>query len=281
MTPARDINRLIEIMAALRTPGTGCPWDLAQSFKTIAPYTLEEAYEVADAIEREDLSGLKDELGDLLLQVVYHSRMAEEAGAFSFGDVVEGVSAKMIRRHPHVFGEASAETPGDVNVLWDRIKAQENANKGGGNGSLLDAVPSAMPALVRAVKLQSKAAKAGFDWPDTGPVFEKLKEELGEFEAAARALDPRGGTSDQTESAVSHVREEFGDILFVMANIARHLDIDPESALRDANRKFVRRFGHIEKRLAEQGRAPSQSTLGEMDALWDEAKANEKRPPST
>ena len=294
--PSRDVARLIEIMARLRTPETGCPWDLEQTFETIAPHTIEEAYEVADAIERRDMADLKDELGDLLLQVVYHARMAEEAGAFAFGDVVEGVRRKMIRRHPHVFGDASACSAGDVNGIWDKIKAEERAEKAQERArlsqlaipdaapSMLADVPIALPALTRAIKLQDKAAKVGFDWPNLAPVFDKLKEELAEFEDVALPADPRAaGTgapapSGRLREAESEgaIKEEFGDILFVMANIARHLKIDPETCLRAANQKFVRRFAHIEARLAEQGRAPAQSTLAEMDALWDEAKALEK-----
>jgi nucleoside triphosphate diphosphatase len=341
MTPSKDIARLIEIMAALRTPVTGCPWDLEQTFATIAPYTLEEAFEVADAIERGDLADLKDELGDLLLQVVYHSRMAEEQGAFQFGDVVEGVSAKMIRRHPHVFGDETAGSASAVNGLWDRIKAEERRQKhlekdaaphpriassraatGSGAGSsplpaelrgegirsILDDVPLALPGLTRAIKLQNKAAKVGFDWPGLAPVFEKMREELAELEEVVLAVDDRHSPSAHTswgegrgegqqqasEQAVSPhpnplpakgrgegthraaMNEEFGDLLFVMANVARHLEIDPEAALRAANQKFTRRFHHIEARLAEQGSSPAQSTLEEMDALWDEAKVREK-----
>ena len=273
--PSRDIARLIEIMAALRTPGTGCPWDLAQNFQTIAPYTLEEAYEVADAIERRDLDDLKEELGDLLLQVVYHARMAEEAGAFSFGDVVEGVTAKMIRRHPHVFGDETARSPGAVDGIWAKIKAEEKALKqGAGNGepaqpSVLSDIPTALPGLTRAIKLQDKAARVGFDWPGLVPVFDKVREELAELEEVALPHPSEAAAADA-------ITEEFGDLLFVVANVARHLKIDPEAALRGANQKFIRRFSHIEQRLAGQGRAPAQSSLEEMDALWDEAKAIEK-----
>ncbi|WP_423414638.1 nucleoside triphosphate pyrophosphohydrolase [Hyphomicrobium sp. B1] len=309
MKPSRDIARLIEIMAALRTPVTGCPWDLEQTFETIAPYTIEEAYEVADAIDRRDLADLKDELGDLLLQVVYHSRLAEEQGAFAFGDVVEAVTKKMIRRHPHVFGDGSARDPSAVKATWDQLKAEERAEKAaerarlsGGNTTSADGpvtladVPPTLPALTRATKLQHKAAKVGFDWPNLLPVFDKLKEEIQEFEEVALPHDPRGesllapgdsppesrppgaapsGRLAERESEGA-IKEEFGDILFVMANIARHLDINPEDALRGANRKFIRRFAHIEKVLAERGKTPSQSTLEEMDTLWDEAKALEK-----
>lgn len=281
MTPSSDIKTLIAIMAALRTPKTGCPWDLEQTFETIAPYTIEEAYEVADAIARNDPGDLKDELGDLLFQVVYHARMAQEQDAFKFEDVVHAVSEKMIRRHPHVFGDATAKAASDVNIIWDKIKAQEKAAAGGEDktASLLDDVPLALPGLTRAIKLQNKAARVGFDWPNIGPVFEKLKEEIAEFEDAARLHDPRGETTTPAHSgardqraADQAIKSEFGDILFVMANIARHLMIDPEAALRAANDKFVRRFSHIETRLAERGSSPAQSTLEEMDALWDEAK---------
>ena len=291
LEPSREISRLIEIMAALRTPGTGCPWDLEQSFETIAPYTIEEAYEVADAIEREDLADLKDELGDLLLQVVYHSRLAEEQGAFAFGDVVEAVTRKMIRRHPHVFSDGTARDPSAIKATWDQLKAQERAEKaaerarisGGratpaeGTATLAD-VPTNLPALTRATKLQHKAAKVGFDWPNLLPVFEKLKEEIAEFEEVALPHDPRNSASGMRSDGDSSVaiKEEFGDILFVMANIARHLDINPEDALRGANQKFVRRFAHIERVLAQRGKTPAQSTLDEMDALWDDAKAREK-----
>ena len=274
MTPSKDIARLIEIMTALRTPVTGCPWDLEQTFATIAPYTIEEAYEVADAIARNDLGDLKDELGDLLLQVVYHARIAEEQGAFQFGDVVEGVTSKMIRRHPHVFGDETARNAGVVKGFWDRIKAEEKAAKGNGTpASLLDDVPIGLPGLTRAIKLQNKAAKVGFDWPDLAPVFEKLQEEIREFEEVAAPADPRGA-NDQSNR--TKIEEEFGDILFVMANIARHLQLDPEAALRAANQKFTRRFAYIEARLAERNKTPAQSDLKEMDALWDEVRAKDR-----
>jgi ATP diphosphatase len=300
ITPSRDIARLIEIMAALRTPVTGCPWDLEQNFQTIAPYTIEEAYEVADAIQRRDLTDLKDELGDLLLQVVYHARMAEEENAFAFGDVVEGVTRKMIRRHPHVFGDGTARSAADVDGLWAKIKAEERAEKAAERTklsasdpaaavhgsiqnaptSILSDIPISLPALTRAIKLQDKAAKVGFDWPNLAPVFDKLKEELGELEeaiAAHLALTAASPHSSQQHDTGVAIQEEFGDLLFVMANIARHLKIDPEDALRTANAKFTRRFAHIESRLAEKGSAPVQSTLQEMDALWDEAKTQERK----
>jgi ATP diphosphatase len=273
--PSRDISRLIEIMAALRTPGTGCPWDLEQTFATIAPYTLEEAYEVADAIERHDLVELRDELGDLLLQVVFHARMAQEQGVFAFGDVVQAITEKLIRRHPHVFGDAESRTPEAVKGLWDRIKAEERAAKkqvakGGGAGpgtgpdSALDGVPVALPALTRALKLQQKAGKVGFDWNDPRAVLAKIREEADEIEAA---LD---------QHAAIDAAAEVGDLLFAAVNLARHLDADPETVLRMTNRKFERRFATIEKALAMRGKTPSQASLAEMDALWDEAKAAEK-----
>jgi MazG family protein len=264
MTPSKDISRLIEIMAALRDPETGCPWDREQTFASIAPYTIEEAYEVADAIARDDIADLKDELGDLLLQVVYHARMAEEQGAFSFGDVVEAITAKMIRRHPHVFGSHAERAAGVAPGFWERAKAAENS--GNPNSGILDDVPAALPALTRAIKLQNKAAKVGFDWPSLVPVFAKLNEELAELEAAIAEA------KDKADRAA--IEEEFGDLLFVVANIARHLKLDPEAALRAANEKFARRFRYIEQQLAARGSSPAQSNLAEMDALWDEAKAN-------
>ncbi|MBS0268854.1 MAG: nucleoside triphosphate pyrophosphohydrolase [Proteobacteria bacterium] len=292
LKPSRDISRLVEIMAALRTPKTGCPWDLEQTFETIAPYTIEEAYEVADAIARKDLVDLKDELGDLLLQVVYHSRIAEEQGAFALGDVVLSSTKKMIRRHPHVFGDGAARDPAAVKSTWEEIKAAERAEKAlehsrlSGAGSTpshkaatLADVPVGLPALTRAIKLQDKAARVGFDWPNLQPVFEKLKEEIAELEEVALPADPRGDSSVVSSAPGANqdaINEEFGDMLFVMANIARHLKLDPEAALRAANDKFVRRFAHIEKALGERGKSPSQSSLAEMDALWDEAKAIEK-----
>ena len=276
MEPSKDISRLIEIMAALRMPVTGCPWDLEQTFETIAPYTIEEAYEVSDAIERGDRSDLRDELGDLLLQVVYHARMAEEEQAFAFGDVVEAVTRKMIRRHPHVFGDVVAREAGAAKGQWERIKEAEKAAKGASPQGLLDDVPKTLPALTRAAKLQGKAARVGFDWPSLGPVLEKLKEELAEFEEVARPLDPRGADASAPSIDKARVEEEFGDLLFVMANIARHLEIDPEAALRGANSKFTRRFAYIEARLREIGKTPETSTLEEMDGLWNEVRAKDK-----
>jgi ATP diphosphatase len=268
MKPARDIARLIEIMAALRTPVSGCPWDLQQNFATIAPYTIEEAYEVADAIARGDLADLRDELGDLLLQVVYHARMAQEQGAFDFADVVEAITTKLIRRHPHVFGEARNLTPEAVAGLWDRIKAEEKAQRSAQGHDdpegTLAGVPTALPALTRALKLQQKASKVGFDWNDPRAVLAKIREEADEIEAELDA----GKTAD--------AGAEAGDLLFAVVNLARHLDADPEAILRVTNRKFERRFAWIEGALADQGKTPSQATLAEMDALWDAAKAAEK-----
>jgi tetrapyrrole methylase family protein/MazG family protein/ATP diphosphatase len=248
-------------MAALRDPEGGCAWDLEQTFATIAPYTVEEAYEVADAIERGDLNDLKEELGDLLLQVVFHARMAEEAGAFDFDDVAETIVAKMIRRHPHVFGDATVRTAAEQTRAWEAVKSAEREAKGAG---WLDAVAPTLPALTRAVKLSARAARVGFVWPTVEEIMAKLREEVAELEVEVAAGDKTA------------VRAELGDLLFVCANIARALEIDPEDALRATNAKFVRRFGHIEKRLAETGRAPTQSDLAEMDALWDEAKAAER-----
>jgi ATP diphosphatase len=263
--PSRDITRLIEIMAALRTPGSGCPWDLEQSFRTIAPYTLEEAYEVADAIARDDLAGLKDELGDLLLQVVFHARMAQEAGAFDFADIVETITTKLIRRHPHVFGDADGKTAKAVEGLWERIKSQEKAERGGGTSDgALAGVPVALPALTRALKLQDKAGRVGFDWNNPRAVLAKIREEADEIEAE---LD-RG---DKNRMAA-----EVGDLLFAVVNLARHLDADPEGTLRETNLKFERRFAAIERALARRGKTPKSASLDEMDKLWNEAKAAEK-----
>jgi ATP diphosphatase len=263
--PSRDIARLIEIMAALRTPGSGCPWDLEQDFASIAPYTLEEAYEVADAIARGDLGHLRDELGDLLLQVVFHARMAQEQGAFDFGDVVEAITAKLIRRHPHIFADAQGRTAEHVKGLWERIKAEEKAEYGkASKQGALAGVPVALPALTRALKLQNKAGAVGFDWNDARAVLAKIREEADEIEAALDARDP-------AESAA-----EVGDLLFAVVNLARHLGADPEGVLRGTNAKFERRFAAIERALAARGKTPKQATLAEMDALWDAAKRAEK-----
>jgi ATP diphosphatase len=265
MDPSRDVGRLLEIMAALRTPETGCPWDLAQNFSTIAPYTLEEAYEVADAIARGNLADLKDELGDLLLQVVFHARMAEEQGAFDFGEVVQSITEKLIRRHPHVFADETSRTPHAVEGLWERIKAEERANKAVQAGALAG-IPLALPALSRALKLQAKASKVGFDWNDPRAVLRKIREEAAEIEVEL----------DRSETNKSATAGEIGDLLFAVVNLARHLDADPEAVLRRTNLKFERRFAAIERALADRGKAPQQSSLAEMDALWNEAKAAEQ-----
>jgi ATP diphosphatase len=275
MTPSPDIARLVEIMAALRTPATGCPWDLEQDFSTIAPYTIEEAYEVADAIERGDMVELKEELGDLLLQVVYHARLAEEAGLFAFPDVVQAITRKMIRRHPHVFGDEEARSAGMAKGAWNRIKAEEKAARAEARGgearpgdvpatSALAGVTVALPGLTRAVKLQDKAGAVGFDWNDARAVLAKIREEADEIEAALEGADQAAR------------EEEIGDLLFVVANLARHLAVDPEAALRAACGKFTSRFLSIEAALEARGKTAKESTLAEMDALWDEAKRAER-----
>lgn len=265
------ISDLLAVMARLRDPDTGCPWDVKQSFETIAPYTIEEAYEVADAIERGDMAGLQDELGDLLLQVVYHAQLASEVQEFRFADVVDAITRKMIRRHPHVFEDPSRREEFIATDLWDRIKAEEKAERGESAetiGVLAD-IPMGMPGLTRAAKLQKRAAKVGFDWPDLAPVLAKVEEEFAELRAAI--------TQEEGLGSKDAIAEEFGDMMFVMANVARHLGIDPEAALRGANMKFTRRFASIESALAEQGRGPKEATLEEMDALWDAAKELEKK----
>ena len=252
--------RLIEIMRRLRDPVSGCPWDIEQSFATIAPYTVEEAHEVADVIERQAWGELPGELGDLLLQVVFHAQIAEEAGMFGFDDVVRAISDKMIARHPHVFGSESRDKSAAQQTLdWERLKAAER-----GPARVLDGVALGLPGLTRAVKLQKRAARVGFDWPSTDEVLDKVREEMVELVEARATL---------TEVEVV---EEFGDLLFVMANLARHLKVDPEAALRGANAKFTRRFGRIEDLLAEGGRSPADSDLAEMDALWNRAKREDK-----
>jgi len=256
------IQRLLDVMARLRDPEGGCPWDVEQTFATIAPYTIEEAYEVADAIERNDLKELKEELGDLLFQVVFHARMAEEAGHWGFDDVVEAVAEKLIRRHPHVFADAGWRTSQEQTVHWEQIKAEER--KGKAKHGVLDDVPVGLPALTRAVKLTRRAGRVGFDWPTTDEVIAKLHEELDELREEIAA-----GNRDK-------VRDEMGDVLFVVANLARKLDVEPEDALRASNAKFVRRFHHIEARLAETGRKPEDSDLEEMDGLWNEARRADK-----
>jgi len=276
MTPSRDISRLLEIMAALRTPGTGCPWDLEQDFASIAPYTIEEAHEVVDAITRDDLDDLREELGDLLLQVVFHARMAEEQDAFSFGDVVEAITRKMIRRHPHVFADKDGNlTPSHVKEAWERIKAEEKAERAArrppvetAHPSLLSGVKAGQPALTRAMELQRKASSVGFDWNDPRAVLHKIREEADEIEAA---LD----SGDKEELAA-----ETGDLLFALVNLARHVGADPEAALRGTNAKFERRFAYIERALEARGRTLEDASLAEMDALWNEAKGEEPRPPS-
>ena len=274
MEPTRDISRLLEIMARLRTPEIGCAWDLAQDFRSIAPYAIEEACEVADAIERGDFVDLRDELGDLLLQVVFHARMAQERGLFDFGAVVLAINEKLIRRHPHVFGEPEQRTPEAVEGVWAEIKAREKADKAeqrraaglpaqARQGHLAD-VPIALPALARAVKLQDKASKVGFDWHDARLVLAKIREECDEVEEALARDDK------------AHAAEEIGDVLFAVANLARHLKADPDAALRGANQKFERRFGYIEQSLEKAGKRLGEVDLAAMDALWNEAKAEEK-----
>ncbi len=271
MQPGRTIDSLIALMARLRDPETGCAWDVKQTFETIAPYTIEEAHEVADAIARGDRGDLCDELGDLLLQVVFHARMAEEEGAFAFPDVVEAITTKMIRRHPHVFGPVEARSPEMAKDQWSRIKVEEKAERrvrraAAGlppeEGGVLSDVPVALPALARAVKLQDRASSVGFDWNDPRAVIAKIREELTELEA-------------EMDSAAPHARleDELGDVLFAFANLARHLKVDPDAALRSTNEKFVRRFRHIERRLSEVGRSPAEASLEEMETLWAEAKA--------
>ncbi len=275
MADSRDekhtLDDLLAVMARLRDPVSGCPWDVRQSFATIAPYTIEEAYEVADAIAREDVGGLEDELGDLLLQVVYHAQMAAEQSLFGFADVVDAITRKMIRRHPHVFADPKLRDAFLSSGVWERIKAEEKAERGGATpASRLDDVPLALPSLTRAVKLQKRAAQVGFDWPSLAPVLAKAEEEMAELK---EAIESRGDDSERAK----RVKEEFGDLLFVMANLARHLKVDPEAALRDANAKFVRRFRSIEAALAKDGRTCEDATLEEMDQLWDEAKAAERK----
>jgi nucleoside triphosphate diphosphatase len=271
MKPSKDISGLLEIMAALRAPVTGCPWDVEQTFETIAPYTLEEAYEVADAIARGNLDDLRDELGDLLLQVVFHARMAEEQGEFDFGDVVEAITTKMIRRHPHVFGGDDARAAGMAKGMWNRIKAEEKAEKrqarlarghdpeDHGKG-YLDSVPVALPALTRALKLQEKAAHVGFDWKEAKPILDKIEEEIGELR---EALEKRDNAA---------VADEFGDVLFALVNFGRHLKIDAETALRGTNEKFRTRLHRVEHELEASGTSLEQATLDEMETLWQQAK---------
>lgn len=267
-TPAQDtqIDRLLKIMSALRTPETGCPWDLEQDFKTIAPYTIEEAYEVFDAIEQNDMDGLCDELGDLLLQVVFHAQMADEMEAFAFEDVVRGISDKMIRRHPHVFGDENTKTPQMVKGMWEDIKAKErrDRNAEGEQEGALTGVPLSLPALLRAHKLQKRAARIGFDWPDAAPVFEKIEEEISELRSAIKLDDP------------ANIAEEMGDLLFAVANLSRHLGIEPETALRAANQKFTQRFEAMEAKGANLPNGFNALNLAEMETLWQAVKEDEK-----
>lgn len=271
MKPSRDISRLIEIMAALRDRSTGCPWDIEQDFSSIAPYTIEEAYEVADAIARGEMDDLREELGDLLLQVVYHAQMAGEAGEFSFGDVVLAITEKMIRRHPHVFGDEDARSAGMAKGMWEKIKAEEKTLKrkarvargldpeDHGKG-FLDGIPVALPALTRALKLQEKAARVGFDWTEPGPILDKIEEEFGELREAMASGDQ------------ASIKDEFGDVLFALVNLGRHLKVDSEAALSGTNEKFRSRFHHVERALEASGRTLDVSSLDEMEMLWQQAK---------
>ncbi|MBR0555610.1 nucleoside triphosphate pyrophosphohydrolase [Ciceribacter sp. L1K23] len=276
MEASTDIARLIEIMAALRDPQTGCPWDVVQTFETIVPYTIEEAYEVADAIERKDPDDLCDELGDLLLQVVFHARMAEEQGLFSFGDVVEAITKKMIRRHPHVFARSEADTPGAVKLQWDEIKQQEKVERAARRAARADAtgapvedfraghlgsVQRSFPALTEALKLQERAAKVGFDWSEPAPILDKIEEEIGELREAL------------AEGRPDKVKDELGDLIFALVNIGRHVKAEPEQALRGTNTKFRRRFSYIEKGLQASGETLEGASLERMEALWQAAKA--------
>ncbi len=271
----RPIDRLLAIMARLRDPADGCPWDLEQTFATVAPYTVEEAYEDADAIERNDLADLKDELGDLLLQVVFHARMAEEAGEFSFGDVVEAITAKMIRRHPHVFAVSDAATPDAVKVQWDQIKAEEKRDRAERRArrgitedfkaGFLGSVQRSFPALTEALKLQERAAKVGFDWSAPEPILDKIEEEIGELRAALQEGDQ------------AKVSDELGDLIFAVVNIGRHVKADPEQALRGTNTKFRRRFGHIERTLEADGETLEGASLERMEEIWQAAKAIERQ----
>jgi MazG family protein len=279
-----SIQRLLDIMARLRDPKRGCPWDLQQSFKTIAPYTVEEAYEVADAIERDDLASLRDELGDLLFQVVFHSQMAQEQGAFSFDDVANAICDKMERRHPHVFGDASIETADAQTVAWEEQKRRERAEKNGGreHASVLDDVPVALPALTRANKLGKRAAQVGFEWSDVHGAIDKLDEEIAEFKAEVRqhvCLQADAGGAQQAHEGRQHERlaAEIGDVLFCVVNVCRYLKIDPELALKRTNASFERRFRYVERGLAARGKTPQQATLEEMDQLWDEGKTKERQ----
>ncbi len=256
-----ELRRLLHIMAALRDPASGCPWDRTQDFDTIAPYTIEEAYEVADAIARRDFAALPDELGDLLFQVVYHARMAEEAGRFAFADVAQAIADKMVRRHPHVFGDAAARDAAAQTAAWEAQKHAERAARA--ETGVLAGIAAGLPALTRAQKLASRAARVGFDWPDAAAVLDKLEEEAAELRAEFAAADR------------ARLQDEVGDLLFVLANLARKLDLDAEECLRHANRKFARRFGAVEAGLAAEGRSPADATLAEMEAHWGRVKQAE------
>lgn len=277
MSPSQDIQRLLDLMVALRAPGTGCAWDREQTFETIAPYTIEEACEVVDAIERGDMQDLKEELGDLLLQVVFHARIAQERGSFGFGDVVEAITGKLVRRHPHVFGEARDLGSNEVKALWAHIKRSEKADRARDRtasegepeaAGLLSDVPSALPVLTRALKLQEAAAGVGFDWPEIATVLDKVAEEAREVSDAIADGDR------------DHIEEEVGDLLFAAVNLARHAGVRPEAALSRACAKFTARFGHIESSLAGRGRSISNSTLDEMEEFWRQAKRAETGQPS-
>jgi len=256
-----SIERLLDIMSRLRDPQQGCPWDLQQDFRSVAPYTIEEAYEVADAIERNDLPALRGELGDLLFQVVFHARLAQEIGAFDFNEVVESICDKMERRHPHVFGTSKVDTVEQQSLAWEQIKRRERAGRGGFEDSVLSDVPLALPALSRAAKIGRRAAQTGFQWPDVAGALDKLDEEIAEMRLEVERGGDRAG-----------IAAEVGDVLFCMVNICRYLQIDPEDSLRGTNAKFERRFRHIERRLKEGGRDPGEASLEEMDALWEESK---------
>ena len=270
MVPSRDIAGLLTIMARLRDPDGGCPWDLDQDFASIRHYTIEEAYEVADAIERGDYADLCEELGDLLLQSVFHAQMASERGLFDFGDVVEAITKKLIRRHPHVFGDTDAASAAAVKTTWDAIKAEERLGKAeakGHDSSILDDVPIGLPALMRAEKLSKRAASVGFDWPEWRETLAKVSEELTEVEAAASAGDP------------ADIRAELGDLLFAVANLSRKLGVEPEAALRDGNQKFARRFAHVEARAKADDVPLADAGLARLDGYWNEIRATDQLKP--
>lgn len=276
----QDMANLLAIMARLRTPGTGCAWDLAQDFATVAPYTIEEAYEVADAISRGDLDDLRDELGDLLLQVVFHARMAEERGAFAFPDVVEAITAKMIRRHPHVFGDAPDRSPEAIRGSWARIKAQEKAERHARRAAdgapddtgLLAGVPGGLPPMTRALRLQQVAATVGFDWPDVAQVLDKVDEEIAEVKEALAEMSSDNGRAHDHTHARAALESEIGDALFSLVNLARHTGIDPEQALTSTNKKFYNRFNHVQKTIENSGQALNEASLDEMEMHWRDAK---------